>query len=96
MKMYVTGFDLKPEYKEATAAGKPIPDEDSHDIFYSPLPLWTEPTREIAEIRVAELHRMRIRKDDHYCKLEVEQVGADEFAMVCNDHPQPRGVKTPT
>jgi hypothetical protein len=88
MRMYVTGFDLKHDYKDAVAAGKPVLEEDSSDVFYSPRPLWTEPTREIAELRVAELHRVRIHVGDHYCKLDVEQISGSEFAMVCNDHPQ--------
>lgn len=89
MKVYVVGYDIRPEYKAAMAAGNLISGDESSDIFYSPLPQWTEPTREIAEIRIAELHRMKIHSGDHYCQLEVEQISDDEFAMVCNNHPQP-------
>jgi hypothetical protein len=35
MKIYVTGFKERPEYKEAMKSGKPISAEDSHDIFYN-------------------------------------------------------------
>jgi hypothetical protein len=88
MKMYVVGFDLKPQYRVLLKAAKPFPEENSCDAFYSSLPHWTEPTRESAELRVAELHRMKIHKNDHYCNLEVEQISDSEFAMVCNDHPR--------
>jgi hypothetical protein len=33
---------------------------------------------------------MRVRVGNHYCQLEVEQVGEEKFAVVCNDHPEPQ------
>jgi hypothetical protein len=86
MKMYIEAFDIKPECKEAMQSGKSSSDEDSYDIYYSRLPLWIFPTQELAEIQIAELHRMRIHKNEHYCQLEVEKVGEEQFAMICKDH----------
>lgn len=88
MKMYVSGHDYRPEYKLDIAAGKAIPDEDNRDILYTVQPKWMFPLKYLAEDEMTILHQWRVHKGDHYCRLEVEQVG-DEFAIVCNHHPEP-------
>jgi hypothetical protein len=88
MKIYVTGCKEKPEYKEALKSGNPISAKDSYDIFYNIEPLWTLPWKEGAESELRILQQMRVRVGSHYCQLEVEQVGEDKYAIVCNDHPE--------
>jgi hypothetical protein len=90
MKIYVTGFRPKPEYEEAVKSEKPFPTEGNYDIFYNVEPHWTFPWKEAAESEMRILQQMRVRVGNHYCQLEVEQVGEEKFAVVCNDHPEPQ------
>jgi hypothetical protein len=87
MKVYVTGYLENPEYKESMKAGKPFQGEFSHTVFYGAEPRWTLPTKHLAEHRLGELQFMKIRGGSRHCQLEVEQVGEEKFAIVCNDHP---------
>lgn len=79
---------MKPEYKEPTQSGRPIPSEDTYDIFYNVGPHWTFAWKELAESELSILQGMRVHVGHHYCQLEVEQVGEEKFAIVCNDHPE--------
>jgi hypothetical protein len=89
MKMYVSGWDIRPEFKEANEAGTPIPDAESSDVFYNPNPVWTFPSKEHADVEFRIAQRMRFHVGLHYCEVELEQLASGEFAIVCNDHPQP-------
>ena len=87
MKIYVTGFRPQPEHEEALKSGKAIPG-DTHDVSYNVEPRWTFPRKELAESELKILQDMWVHVDDHYCQLQVEQVGDEEFAIVCTDHPR--------
>jgi len=89
MKIYVTGFKESAEYKEAVKSRKPVSAEDSHDISYNVEPYWTFPEKKLAESELRILQQIRIHMGNHYCQLEVEQVGEEKYAMFCNDHPEP-------
>jgi hypothetical protein len=88
MKIYVTGFRPQKEYEEAIKAGKTVPHADSYDIFYNVEPHWTFPHKDFAEGELRILRPMRVHVGSHYCQLDVEQLGEDKFAIVCNDHPE--------
>lgn len=87
MKIYVTGFEIRPEFKEAQETGKPLP-PDCYNISFHVEPHWTFSYREAAENQLNILqYEMRIHKGDHYCVLSVEEIEPDTFAIACNDHP---------
>jgi hypothetical protein len=90
MKIYVTGFRIKPEYEEAKMRGEPIPNENIYDISYHVEPHWTFPYRELSESARRLLHDMQPHIGNHYCQLEVEQVEDEKYAIACNDHSEPK------
>ena len=87
MKVYVKGWDLKPEYLKAHKAGEPYPPYDNYEVAVTVTPEYTWPEMYIAEVNLRELQGMRVRfNGGHYCQFEIEQVG-EAFAIICNDHP---------
>jgi hypothetical protein len=88
MKIYLVGYEIKPEFKVAQRSGETIPNDDTHDIFYNEKPLWTFPYKEFAETELRIMLPMRVHVGSHYCQLEVKQVAEDKYAIVCNDHPE--------
>jgi len=89
MKTFITGYNLKPEFLALKERGEPIPRHNSYDISYNLEPHWQFLWRPRAEMELDLLEAMRPRVGDHYCRLEIEHLGKEEYAIVCNDHPEP-------
>jgi hypothetical protein len=93
MKIYVTGFEIRPEHKDAQETGKPLP-PGAYNIYYHIEPHWKFSYREAAEFELNKLqNEMRIHKGDHYCTLSVEEIEPETFAIACNDHPPLTGAR---
>jgi len=48
---------------------------------------WGEPEAFCARMNQSSTSRFR-QPDEHVCRYEIEEVGAEEFALVCNSHPE--------
>ncbi len=88
MKIYVVAYKPRKEYEEAVRRAEMVSSEDAYDIYYNVEPHWTLPDKAMAETELRILLPMRVHVGHHYCQLEVEQLGEDKFAIVCNGHPE--------
>ena len=90
MKMCVYAYDMRPEYKEVLQRDEPIPQQDTYDIGFSPGPkAWVIFGEHLADVKLLILQRMSVHAGGYYCRLELEKVDSDNFAIVCNEHPEP-------
>jgi hypothetical protein len=90
MKVYVRGFVVKPDFKDAVKAGKAVP-ADCYDIYYDGDPRhWQFLDPQMGEAELRTLQSMHIHVESHYCRLELEEFQPGTFAIVCPDHPPRR------
>jgi hypothetical protein len=88
MRIYVTGYQMKAEFLAQRQRGETIPRHDIYDISYHAEPHWQFLFRTRAEMELVLLESMQPHIGDHYCRLEIEHLGKEEYAIVCNDHPE--------
>ena len=91
--MYVRAYEPRRQEDEI-AQPETINDwrrpRDTHDIYYSPKPVWMVEGREWALAELQLLHSMRVHVGPHYCELELEESEPGKFAFICNSHPEPK------
>lgn len=87
MKAYLRGYRVKKEFAEALKAGT-APKNDIYDVWFSKEPEWTFSDQYLAQGELNLVTGMSVHVGHHhYCKFQLEKLGDDKYAMVCNDHP---------
>lgn len=88
MKAYVNYFDSDGVRARAETGDESIRDDECV-IQYNPSPIWKtglfEAQNNCAVLNRANVHAYKL--PNHWCQFEIEEVGQDEYAIVCQNHP---------
>ena len=92
MKAYVNFFEVKQVKDDAPLYAQP-----EMIVQYSILPdhwkmSWTESQHTCGELNDGHVHA--VKWPEHLCHFEVEEVGQEVFAIVCNSHPDWRAAES--
>lgn len=84
MKVYIVGYRTRGENEPLVDPRKPW---ENTDVQFSPVRGdWVMDYKEYAQRELDILSSMRVRMNEHYCQLELEEEDG-AFAIICRDHP---------